>query len=62
MIRRGVKLQSRGQYKVWLRKSRKYLTRAIWSKDDDSECFIKWCGKFHEVRRGAWCYYTVADI
>lgn len=64
MTKNGKKLESHGQYKVWLRGSQKYITRAVWYRmvGDREECFIKWYGKFHEVHRGAWCYYTVASI
>ena len=64
MTKNGKKLESHGQYKVWLRGSRKYVERAVWYRQvgDREECFIKWYGKFHEVHRGTWCYYTVADI
>lgn len=46
-----------GQYKVWLKGSRRTITRSIYEKD--GRWFIIWGGQTVEVKRGTNNFYTV---
>ena len=52
-------LKSIGKYHVWLRGSRKTISRAI--RFDGEKYFIVWGGCLIEVKRGANNFYTVEE-
>lgn len=52
-------MRNLGQYRVWLKGSRKNIWRCVY--EQDGKHYIKWCGQMIEVIRGLNDYVTVEE-